>query len=327
APEIPSPRPREPAPPLDASLAARSRRPRRGARRRGLRLDRSRDRKRAAGSRALAQRGAGPRDARDRRRGAGRTRRAALRPAGPGGDPARSAGDRRHGAQRAERRPAEGRGAPAPGRRSVFGGAVPPGGRFGSARSRDLDLRRFLIQPGACVLSHATAARLHASPGSAFPVLSGGRPRTIALAGVLDPKSASASEALDDLLICDVSTAQEVLGRLGRLSRIDLALPEGEPGRRALARIASLLPAGATLQDSAGRLREGDEMTRAFRLNLSALSLLALVCGAFLIYNTMTFSVVQRRRLIGFLRALGATRGEIFRLVLGEAAAVGAVGT
>ncbi|HXU46331.1 MAG TPA: FtsX-like permease family protein [Thermoanaerobaculia bacterium] len=206
-------------------------------------------------------------------------------------------------------------------------GPFRPAVAFGSARSRDLDLRRFLIQPGACVLSHATAARLHASPGSAFPVLSGGRPRTIALAGVLDPKSASASEALDDLLICDVSTAQEILGRLGRLSRIDLALPEGEPGRRALARIASLLPAGATLQDSAGRLREGDEMTRAFRLNLSALSLLALVCGAFLIYNTMTFSVVQRRRLIGLLRALGATRGEIFRLVLGEAAAVGAVGT
>src|SRR6185295_7698148 len=103
-------------------------------------------------------------------------------------------------------------------------------------------------------------------------------------------------------------------------------LPEGEPGRRALARIASLLPAGATLQASAGRLREGDEMTRAFRLNLSALSLLALICGAFLIYNTMTFSVVQRRRLIGLLRALGATRGEILGLAAGVGLGRGLVG-
>ncbi len=68
-------------------------------------------------------------------------------------------------------------------------------------------------------------------------------------------------------------------------------------------------------------------MTRAFRLNLSALSLLALVCGVFLIYNTMTFSVVQRRTLIGTLRALGVTRGEVFALVLGEAAAVALLGT
>ena len=68
-------------------------------------------------------------------------------------------------------------------------------------------------------------------------------------------------------------------------------------------------------------------MTRAFRLNLTALSQLALVCGLFLIYNTMTFSVVQRRGLIGTLRALGVTRREVFTLVLGEALGVALLGT
>jgi putative ABC transport system permease protein len=68
-------------------------------------------------------------------------------------------------------------------------------------------------------------------------------------------------------------------------------------------------------------------MTRAFRLNLTALSLLALVVGMFLIYNTTTFSVIRRRRLIGLLRALGVTRREIFALVLSEALLIGAVGT
>jgi putative ABC transport system permease protein len=70
-----------------------------------------------------------------------------------------------------------------------------------------------------------------------------------------------------------------------------------------------------------------EQMTRAFSLNLSALSLLALVVGMFLVYNTMTFSVLQRRQLMGTLRALGVTRGELFAQVLSEAAVLGAAGT
>jgi putative ABC transport system permease protein len=60
-------------------------------------------------------------------------------------------------------------------------------------------------------------------------------------------------------------------------------------------------------------------MTAAFRLNLSALSLLALVVGMFLIYNTVTFSVVQRRPVFGILRSLGVTGDQLFRLIVGEA--------
>jgi putative ABC transport system permease protein len=68
-------------------------------------------------------------------------------------------------------------------------------------------------------------------------------------------------------------------------------------------------------------------MTAAFELNLTALSLLALVVGMFLIYNTVTFSVVQRRPVLGSLRALGMTRREIFALILVEAGVLGALGT
>jgi putative ABC transport system permease protein len=69
------------------------------------------------------------------------------------------------------------------------------------------------------------------------------------------------------------------------------------------------------------------QMTRAFQLNLTALSLLALVVGMFLIYNTMTFSVLRRRAQLGILRTLGVTRRHIFLLVLGEALTVGAAGS
>jgi putative ABC transport system permease protein len=81
------------------------------------------------------------------------------------------------------------------------------------------------------------------------------------------------------------------------------------------------------VQRSDTRTQTVEQMTRAFELNLTALSLLALVVGAFLIYNTMTFSIVQRRNLIGRLRALGVTQRQIFGLVIGEAAILGVVGT
>ena len=68
-------------------------------------------------------------------------------------------------------------------------------------------------------------------------------------------------------------------------------------------------------------------MTEAFEINLQALSLLAVVVGVFLIYNTVTFSVVQRRPVIGILRSVGATKGQIFAFIIGEAVILGIVGT
>ena len=68
-------------------------------------------------------------------------------------------------------------------------------------------------------------------------------------------------------------------------------------------------------------------MTRAFEANLVAMSLLALVVGAFLIYNTMNLAVVQRRELFGSLRALGVTGGQVYRMVILEACAIGALGS
>ena len=69
------------------------------------------------------------------------------------------------------------------------------------------------------------------------------------------------------------------------------------------------------------------EMTRAFSTNLKALGLLSLLVGMFLIYNTMTFLVLQRRRLIGSLRLIGVTRPQIFKLIISEAALLALVGT
>jgi putative ABC transport system permease protein len=217
--------------------------------------------------------------------------------------------------------------------------------RYLGAGAGGADLSPLLLRSATCVLPAATAAELGLRPGDRFSVRIGGATRQLELAGVIQPTGAGSrnhagadaeSDALADLLVMDISAAQELLGRQGRLDRIDLRLaeesaairgPAGSARWPALAAITALLPPGAQLLPASAGARDALEMTRAFRINLTALSLLALLCGAFLIYNTMTFSVVQRRPLLGIFRALGVTRGQVLALVLGEAAVVAVVGT
>ena len=132
--------------------------------------------------------------------------------------------------------------------------------------------------------------------------------------------------SLKDLLVTDIATAQEVLAKIGKLDRIDLILPDAPLNTKVLERIKSVLPPGARIESPDARRGAVIEMTKAFRLNLTALSLLALVVGMFLIYNTVSFSVIQRRTVIGRLRAIGMTRGEIFTMILAEATVLGITG-
>ena len=182
-------------------------------------------------------------------------------------------------------------------------------------------VRAFLTQPGAVIMTADTAERLALSEGMAATLLAAGREIRIQLVNVLQPRNPVERESLADLLIADIATAQELLGQLGRLSHIDLILNE------AVTLTQASLPAGLVLESAASEFAAAEQMTAAFNLNLTMLSLLALVVGMFLIYNTMSFSVVQRRELLGRLRAVGVTRGEILRLILREATVLAVLGS
>lgn len=187
-------------------------------------------------------------------------------------------------------------------------------------------LERFLLEPGAVLLARATADELGLEVDARFPVGAGPRRAELQLVGRLDPEDDLARAALASIVVADIATAQETLGRAGRLDRIELVLPEGAAGDRIAARIHALLPPDARLEPVGTRTAALESLTRAFRFNLQALALLALLCGAFLIFNTTTFAVVRRRALYGRLRAAGAGERELLFAVLGEAAVVGAVG-
>jgi putative ABC transport system permease protein len=185
-------------------------------------------------------------------------------------------------------------------------------------------LADLLTRPGALLISTGLAERYGLAPGDEVTLEITGYERSAFVAGLLAPADNLSRRALSGIVLADIATAQELTGRLGRLDRVDLILPDDEGATRD--RIAARLPQDARIAPAEARSGTIEQMTAAFRVNLTALSLLALVVGLFLIYNTMTFSVIQRRSLFGTLRCLGVTRREVFTLVLGEALVVGTLG-
>jgi putative ABC transport system permease protein len=190
-----------------------------------------------------------------------------------------------------------------------------------------VELATLLTEPATALLSAPTARELGVAVGERLALRIGTARRDVRIIGMLEPQGRRERLALADLLVADVSVAQELTATSGRLSHVDLLLEDSAAGEALADRLHGELPEDVRLVRAGGRTEAMASMTRAFQLNLTALSLLAVVVGMFLIYNTMTFAVLQRRQAIGLLRALGVTRGEIFRLVLVEAAVIGAVGT
>ena len=94
-----------------------------------------------------------------------------------------------------------------------------------------------------------------------------------------------------------------------------------------MAAVRKVIPAGTRAIEPTVRTSEIKRMLRSFQLNLAALSYIAMLVGMYLIYNTVAISVVQRRPEVGTLRALGATRGQIFKTFLTEGALFGVIGS
>ncbi|MBS3785927.1 MAG: ABC transporter permease, partial [Gammaproteobacteria bacterium] len=176
-----------------------------------------------------------------------------------------------------------------------------------------------LLRDDAVALGQVEADRLGVAVGESITILASGQPQTVEVVAVV----ADPDDQARGLIVADMAAAQHVLQRAGRLSRIDLILtPDQVDSVEALLaqHAARLVLAGASANAVV-------EMSRAFHTNLTALSLLAVVVGAFLVFNTLAFIAVRRRATIGVLRAIGVTRQQILRQVLVDALLMGAVGT
>ena len=195
-----------------------------------------------------------------------------------------------------------------------------------SKRNELNNFHLLLTKPNTVLISDFTAKDMNVEIGDTLLSKIGVVRHELEIVGILQTKENIPGSALENLMIADISTAQELLQMKNRISRIDLFI-ENESNNPKFESIQSSLPPGVTIERSGSRSNSAEQMVKAFNMNLTAMSLLALVVGMFLIYNTMTFSVVQRRTYIGLLRSLGVTRREVFFLIINEAILLGIVGT
>ena len=182
-----------------------------------------------------------------------------------------------------------------------------------------------LTDPEALLLARRFAEAHGLEVGGRLTLLTPAGPRAFRVRGLLTAEGPAV--ALDGrLAILDIATAQVQFQKLGRLDRVDLLLKPGTDPVAVAARLRATLPAGLTVERPAARTTQVEAMLASFRLNLTVLSLIALLTGCFLIYNTMGIAVLRRRRSLGILRALGVSSQGVAALVAGEAALLGAAG-
>ena len=169
------------------------------------------------------------------------------------------------------------------------------------------------------VVSTQLAKRLHIKKGDPLTLRLPAGPATFTVAPLVSAKDA-------EFLALDIAEAQRTLARYGSLDRIDITVNAGEDFAKAERLIRAAAGPGVLFDKPGTRGQENQRMLRAFRWNLRVLSYISLVVGAFLIYNTISVSVVRRRPEIGVLRAIGTSRGAIFGFFLAEALLFGVVG-
>lgn len=189
----------------------------------------------------------------------------------------------------------------------------------GAGESADLPVGEFIARRDTIWVEAGTARELGVEVDDSVDVVAGGRRTSLRLGAVFELSETDGSGA-SRIAVVDIATAQELFEGYGIVSRIELVLEPEE-----VERVAALLPADSVLRSSDTRAATLERMTEAFQVNLRCLSLLALVVGWFLIYNSMAFSVVQRRGLFSRLRAWGLAESSLFRWIASEALLLGIV--
>ncbi len=184
----------------------------------------------------------------------------------------------------------------------------------------------FLARPDSILLTKELAEREHIKIDQAIRVQTVRGILTFRVRGLLDPEG-PARVASGDIAIMDYPAAQMAFGKEGRIDRIDISLVRGQNLDTMRERIKQALPGGYNVETPEGRTREVEHLVSNFQKNINLISFIAVFVGMYLIYNAVSISVVQRRKEIGILRALGTTRRQIIALFLAETLITALVGS
>jgi putative ABC transport system permease protein len=184
----------------------------------------------------------------------------------------------------------------------------------------------FLAQPDSVILAKGFATQQHLSVGDRLPLLTVEGKKALTVRGIMTP-AGMATAFGGNLAIMDIYAAQKMFGRGRTFDRIDVGVKDGHTIESCQRELSALLGPGFQVEPPSSRRHQFETMLAAYSMTVSLSSLFALFIGMFIIYNSFSIAVTQRRFEIGLLRAIGATRWEIRRLFLAESALLGAAGS
>jgi len=182
----------------------------------------------------------------------------------------------------------------------------------------------FLAQPDSLMISKQFAVDNQLTVGGKLSLSTLTGDKRFTVRGIMKA-SGLASAFGGKLAVMDIYAAQKMFGRGRKFDRIDLAVNEGVPVEQIQASVQQALGPGFQVETPSARGRHFDSISGIYRMSANITSLFALFIGMFIIYNTFSIAVTQRRAEIGILRALGATQGQIRTLFLAEGAVAGVI--
>ena len=178
-----------------------------------------------------------------------------------------------------------------------------------------------ILDPNALYLSRDAITQTGLDVGHRVDVHANGRTHNFVVGGDLPGVTPG-----QGLAVIDIASAQWRFGRLGALDRVDLKLAPGVPLAEAKAQLASVLTGSTQLSDADTESRRGDALSRAYRVNLDMLALVALLTGGFLVYSGQSLAVTRRLRQFALLRTLGLQQRALTGQLLAEGAVLGVAG-
>jgi putative ABC transport system permease protein len=195
--------------------------------------------------------------------------------------------------------------------------------QFQEPNEEDLN---FLRNPKAIAITEKLARRHGLKKGDNLTLIAGSKKVDLTITNLL--KMEGPAKSLEgNFGLMDIGSAQEALEKVGLIDRIDLIIDQSVPLDQVQQELKGVVPPGVVIRRSDTRSGQIEKMVSAFHLNLTALSLISLMVGMFLIYNATSVSVIQRRREIGILRSLGISRSQVLRLFICEAGLIGCFGS
>jgi putative ABC transport system permease protein len=183
-----------------------------------------------------------------------------------------------------------------------------------------------LTEPGWIALTPSLAEEIDLAVGDTLTVAAADRLVGLRVGALVDFQRL-APLASRKLALMDIAQAQHAFGRSGRITQIDVQVAAGVDVMEARDRLQERLGPGVRVMTPVQREQNASGLLAAFRLNLTALSLISVLVGAFLVFSAVHASLVRRRRHFGLLRSLGADRRQVLAVILIEAALLGLAGT